>query len=276
MNTNHSPDPEGVTTVEDEAEETLVRPRFDEEAVRQARPAIAVTTRGEPGWSRIFFTVAVVAGLLGGILGSILTVRYLSAEPATVTQEKIGPPATAPARESNPVESAPQLPAPDNGGEKPQSAAAEAPADLQTPIPPRDLSAEATGEARDRDDDRRELRQAFDSWLEATNQQDIDRQMDFYNSTVNRYYRTRGASTEAVRAEKSRVFGRANTVSVEAGEPSVTLSRDGNQATILFRKRYNIEGEGVERRGEVVQELRWQRVNGQWRIVGERDVKVVR
>ena len=56
----------------------------------------------------------------------------------------------------------------------------------------------------------------------------------------------------------------------------MTLSRDGNQATILFRKRYNIEGEGVERRGEVVQELRWQRVNGQWRIVGERDVKVVR
>ena len=100
--------------------------------------------------------------------------------------------------------------------------------------------------------------------------------MKFYNARLNRYYLARGASQRDVRAEKNRVFGRADNISVEASEPQVRLSPDGNHATIRFRKRYNIEGEGVERRGEVVQELRWQRVNGKWRIVDERDVRVVR
>ena len=149
-------------------------------------------------------------------------------------------------------------------------------APLETPIPPRDLTAEATADDTDRTEDSEELRRSFDSWLEATNQRDIERQMEFYNARLNRYYLARGASQEDVRAEKDRVFGRADNISIEAREPIVKLSPNGNQATIWFRKRYNIENEGVDRKGEVIQELRWQRVNGKWRIVGERDVRVVR
>ena len=275
MNANHSTDAKGVTTLENESEDTFARPRFDAEAVRRARPAVPAPARAAPVWSKVFFIVALAAGLAGGILGSILTARYLSAEPAAAAQEKTLPEGNG--RASTAAETVPRTAETGDNGKKeevPQAAADSS--SLETPIPPRDLSAEEAGETRDREDDRRQLRQAFDSWLEATNQRDINRQMEFYNSKINRYYRTRGASSEAVRAEKARVFGRADTVSVQAGEPSVTLSPDGNQATILFRKRYVIEGDGVERRGEVVQELRWQRVSGQWRIVGERDVKVVR
>jgi hypothetical protein len=38
-----------------------------------------------------------------------------------------------------------------------------------------------------------------------------------------------------------------------------------------FRKRYRID----ERGGEVLQELRWRRTDSGWRIVSERDLRVI-
>ena len=43
-----------------------------------------------------------------------------------------------------------------------------------------------------------------------------------------------------------------------------------------FRKRYVIRGERLNRRGEVEQELRWTETDDGWRIVSERDVRVIR
>jgi hypothetical protein len=42
-----------------------------------------------------------------------------------------------------------------------------------------------------------------------------------------------------------------------------------------FRKKYRVEDKSRIRRGEVVQELRWQRTTGGWRIFSERDIKVI-
>jgi hypothetical protein len=42
-----------------------------------------------------------------------------------------------------------------------------------------------------------------------------------------------------------------------------------------FRKKYAIAGGDGERRGEVLQELRWQRTREGWKIVSERDLRVI-
>ena len=120
-----------------------------------------------------------------------------------------------------------------------------------------------------------ELRSALSEWVAATNARDINKQMSFYNPTVNTFYLTRNVSRDAVRAEKARVFGQANVVEVRAGASRINLAPDGRTALMRFHKRYSIEGSGVGRHGEVVQELRWQRTAGGWKIVGERDIKVV-
>ena len=99
--------------------------------------------------------------------------------------------------------------------------------------------------------------------------------MDFYSQKVNAFYLTRNVPREAVRAEKSRVFGRADLIDIRAAAPGIRLSRDGRTATMRFRKKYAIEGGGEDRRGEVVQELRWQRTGDGWKIVSERDLRVI-
>ena len=53
------------------------------------------------------------------------------------------------------------------------------------------------------------------------------------------------------------------------------MSRDGRTAVMRFRKRYQITGGEGARSGEVLQELRWRRTDGGWRIVSERDLRVL-
>lgn len=119
------------------------------------------------------------------------------------------------------------------------------------------------------------LRDALQGWVAATNERDINKQMSFYPQTLKAFYLSRNASREDVRAEKARVFGHADSVDIRAGVPQIKVSPDGRTATMRFHKRYQIAGGGEDRAGEVLQELRWQKVNGKWRITSERDLKVV-
>jgi ketosteroid isomerase-like protein len=125
------------------------------------------------------------------------------------------------------------------------------------------------------EDGARELRAALGEWITATNARDIDRQMNFYEPRVAAFYLTRNVSREAVRAEKSNVFARASAVDVRADDPQITLSPDGRTATMRFRKEYSIEGGGQDRRGAVIQELRWRRTPAGWKITSERDLRIV-
>jgi ketosteroid isomerase-like protein len=120
-----------------------------------------------------------------------------------------------------------------------------------------------------------ELRAALGEWLAATNSRDVGRQMTFYAPTVDAFYLSRNASRAAVRAEKARIFARADSVNVEAASPEIRLSRDGRAAVMRFRKRYQITGGEGSRSGEVLQELRWRRTPSGWKIVGERDLRVI-
>jgi YD repeat-containing protein len=120
------------------------------------------------------------------------------------------------------------------------------------------------------------LHWALAEWIAATNARDIGRQISFYTPRVDAYYRVRDVSREFVRADKSRVFQKADVIDVRAGEPEIRTTPDGRAATMRFRKQYVIQGEGQDRRGEVVQELRWRLTEVGWKIFSERDVKVIR
>lgn len=122
------------------------------------------------------------------------------------------------------------------------------------------------------------LRDALTEWIAATNARDIERQMSFYPATVKAFYLTRNVSRAFVRAEKARVFSRATRIDVRVAAPEIIFVNDGNTAIMRFDKRYVIEGGASEqnRRGEVIQELRWQKSGAGWKIFSERDVKVIR
>lgn len=120
------------------------------------------------------------------------------------------------------------------------------------------------------------LRASLERWVEATNEKDIRGQMDFYLPRLLAYYLTRDTPREVVRAEKSRVFSGAAAVNITAEEPEVVFLEGGQAAVMRFRKRYRIDRGAQSRRGEVVQELRWRKTDGGWKIYSERDIRVIR
>ena len=119
------------------------------------------------------------------------------------------------------------------------------------------------------------LRAAFDEWLAATNARDLERLMKFYSPQMEAFYRARNVSLAVVRADRTRLFERADTLEVSTSAPDITLSGDGRTATMSFDKQYVMRMNERERRGKVLQQLRWQLSNEGWKIVSERDIKVL-
>ena len=290
-------------TVPLEAERPIAPPRFDEKSIQRARPAVPLNLRGRlRSWPASAVVLCVLGGVAGGALGG-LVINYFqrgprAAESAQARQEPSATTATTGAQAPTTTTNAPtaetSAPAADAGTAAPSStqsgqpppAASQPPAADAGAQGERTAAAEHAGAARDSAADgvdeveadagvQGELRAALGEWVAATNARDVGRQMNFYAPTVDAFYLSRNASRDAVRAEKSRVFAAARGVNVQAAAPDIRLSRDGRTAVMRFRKRYQITGGAGERSGEVLQELRWRRTPRGWKIVSERDLRVL-
>jgi ketosteroid isomerase-like protein len=275
-------------------ERRLTAPNFDARSIRRARPAVPLSTADERRPAGLtWVVVALVAGMLGGLLGLGFLSFYQNrqnpaarageAAPATQAQQpstQAVSPASAGVSQSADGGAQQQQPAPVAGHDAPAPAppASEAQS-LKTAAPvesdARAGVAEATRPAPAGGAEDAELRGALAAWLAATNARDIERQMDFYDARMSAFYLTRDAPREAVRAEKAGVFARASAVDVRASEPEIRLSPDGRAATMRFRKQYRIETAGGGRSGAVLQELRWRRTPDGWKITSERDLRVL-
>lgn len=119
------------------------------------------------------------------------------------------------------------------------------------------------------------LRSALNDWIAATNSRDIDKQMSFYLPRLQAYYLTRATSRAFVREEKVRVFKTATLIDISAEDPEIIFQDGGRTAIMRYRKKYRVDNGLRSRRGEVIQELRWQRAGQEWRIFSERDIKVL-
>jgi ketosteroid isomerase-like protein len=255
-------------TVPNDPERTVASPRFDEKSVQRARPAVPLTPRGKArAWPLAIVLTCVLAGLAGGLLGGVALMKYQSSrsrsEPNTSSTQ---PPDTQSANNQQ-------------AETKQQASNDEQAANNQTMPDGARPTANDEGVAADSKGEEAvagpgasaELSAALDGWIAATNARDVERQMRFYAPNVEAFYLSRNASRAAVREEKSRLFSQARAVDVRASEPDIRLGRDGRTAVMRFRKRYQID----ERGGEVLQELRWRHTDSGWRIIGERDLRVI-
>lgn len=271
-----------------DAERTMATPHFDAAAVRQARPAVPLAEiRAKRSWPVFMMALMVLAGVAGGVIGGVLSTGYLRRETAqpAVSQEAPASTGTKPAADESTNVSTP--PAPAEHASEPSDAQQATPAAVAPEGPLADNSKKTENKnlmqqavlenSRDAGPEEAQatLRAALNEWVAATNARDLGKQLSFYHPTMNAFYQRRNASVEEVRADRERVFERARSIDVRADSPNVKVSADGRTATMRFLKRYSIAGGGQDRSGTVVQELRWRRVGGKWRIISERDVKVV-
>ena len=259
-------------TIPIEPERPIAAPRFDDKSVQRARPAVPLTMRGRArSWPFAIIFMCILAGLAGGLLGGVALMKYQSSK-SNSEAASASTPAPTDAPKEAPVASEEQQ----SKADSQQANNQQTEVNQATQDGAQASAADGEGGATSRVEEagrgaNAELRSALDGWVAATNARDVERQMTFYAPTVEAFYLSRNASRAAVREEKSRLFARARAVDVRASEPEILLSRDGGKAVMRFRKRYQID----ERGGEVLQELRWRRTDSGWRIVSERDLRVI-
>ena len=222
-------------------------------------------------WPLWVIMLCMLGGVVGGVLGGLaLSFYQRGGAPTPARQIPADAPGGAVVAPPAVVKQEPQAsPTPDV-----EAAAVEA---TPEPVQAADARPEPRVEAASAEpgaDVQGELQAALGGWLAATNERDVGRQMSFYAPTVEAFYLARNATRESVRAEKARLFARASAVNVEAAPPEIRLSPDGHTAVMRFRKRYRIDG-ADSRAGEVLQELRWRRTDSGWKIVSERDLRVL-
>jgi hypothetical protein len=130
--------------------------------------------------------------------------------------------------------------------------------------------------ARTGNSDAAVLNRDLEAWLSATNGRNIRKHLSFYMPRLKAFYLARNVPRETVRSERARAFERADLIEVHAVAPETIFVEGGRVAIMRFRKTYLTKRGAQTHRGEVIQELRWQRTDEGWKIFSERDVRVLR
>ena len=117
-----------------------------------------------------------------------------------------------------------------------------------------------------------EVSQSLDSWRSQSESLNVNAYMSHYAPVVD-YYNKPGSSAAYIRADKMRAFSRYSSIRVNLTNITVTADPSGRSATATFDKEWDFEGNGSSS-GKVRQMMRLSKINGQWLITAEKDLKL--
>ncbi|MCU1290635.1 MAG: hypothetical protein JWN60_2864 [Acidobacteria bacterium] len=232
-------------------------------------PANAPPRAAQPKKSRTFFLVllTVFAAFLLLAVGGVGALLYMRSDRSKVAVNP-APNAQPPAVNSSPKANVKQSPTPtatpdnatnSNAAGEMGNSGAIAPVDAAVPV--------------DAEEVKDQVSSVVDAWIDLTESQDINAYMNLYAPTVD-YYNRRGVSSGVIRGDKQRAFNEYNSISMTVSNVNVTPDASGERATAVFDKEWVFEGQNKYSAGKVQSQLQLRKINDQWRITGERDLKV--
>jgi ketosteroid isomerase-like protein len=122
---------------------------------------------------------------------------------------------------------------------------------------------------------RNEVTALLNGWADSSTERDIDAHMSYYADTLDVYYNKRNVGASTVRADRRRAYDTYQTLDISLSNIRITPdATTGERATAVFDKTWSFEGEEKVTSGSVQQELRLAKIDGRWRITGERDLQV--
>lgn len=117
------------------------------------------------------------------------------------------------------------------------------------------------------------IKTLLDTWLTSTRNHDLQANLDCYAPIVDTYYNKRQLSRNDMRREKQRQFQTIGTVR-RLGLDNLQFTQLGpDQAVLLFDKQWSF-GDRNPFSGSERAQLSLRNVGGNWKIVGERELKV--
>ena len=140
-------------------------------------------------------------------------------------------------------------------------------ANTPTPTPRPTLDPKESKEITD------DVKDVIDNWKNASENLDMETHLAQYADTVD-YYKGGRVGISRVRADKQRAFDAYDSIDIDISNVKITPDETGDKATALFDKQWKFEAEEKYSSGKVQQLLTFARINGRWRITGEKDLKI--
>jgi|SRR5215213_2240693 len=119
-----------------------------------------------------------------------------------------------------------------------------------------------------------EVSEKVDDWADTLESGNLDAHLSNYADRLDYYYNSRGVSLETVRGDKQRAFESFDDFHVEIDNLRVTPDASGEKATAVFDKKWEFEGSDRRNKGKAQSQLQLTKINGAWRVTGEKDLKV--
>ena len=190
------------------------------------------------------------------------TYKPVDAFPTEGTRARTEPPATGPD----------QRPVFGSGTSRPDPLSQD-PLPRETPAAPPDAQApEATAK---RDGVPADVLGVVERWRSSLERGDLATHVNTYAPRVDRFFRQRRVSREAVQREKVRMLERYPHINKYEIHDVKLESSNKDRAVVTFRKDWDTSGDGSRRfAGSERQRLTFRRTGGEWKIVGEEELKV--
>lgn len=136
-----------------------------------------------------------------------------------------------------------------------------------TPTPKPTLKPEETKKIKD------DVTGTIDAWKSASEDLDLEGHMDQYADTVD-YYKGGKVSRQKVSSDKQKAYEQYDSIDITISNVKVTPDETGDGATAVFDKEWVFDSIDKTSSGKVQQELHFKKINGKWKITGEKDLKV--
>jgi hypothetical protein len=125
---------------------------------------------------------------------------------------------------------------------------------------------------------KKEAESVIYGWKTAAEDHNLDANLSNYADAVD-YYKGGKINRSKLRASKEPAYKKYDTIEINISEMNVTVDPTGEKATAVFDKEWNFEGvdkdgNDVFNSGKVQQQLILGKVNGKWKIIAEKDLKV--
>jgi hypothetical protein len=220
--------------------------------VRSPEPDVASEAPVHHHHRYLWPAIAAAAALL--IIGAAYVTADRDARRAQARADASAKPAQPPLADWKPAPAPPQ-PAP--------------PAAVRTPAPAPANEADRTTEPGDV---RHQVRSVLEEWRESLLNRNVDQYTNLYAPTVGPYFRENRVSRAQIANEVRRMLGRYGPLTSYKISNVTIAPVDQNHAIANFRKEWKTAGDtfsGAERA-----QLRFERLNGDWRITSEQELQV--
>jgi hypothetical protein len=125
---------------------------------------------------------------------------------------------------------------------------------------------------------KKEAESVLYGWKSAAEDHNLDTNLSNYADTVD-YYKGGKINKSKLKASKEPAYKKYDSINIDISNMKVAVDPTGEKATITFDKEWDFSGvdkdnNDLVNRGKVQQQVILSKINGKWKIVSEKDMKV--